>query len=492
MRAELPRKLQTLCEGLTEVQDDWLAIENLGHGSFANVFRMRKRDDSGLELAIKFLRKENSPSSPKRGGHDLYIQNEMLKTMRHELNIISKLPGHPNVIKVLGASYDGSYFAMELAKTDLFQIARKKNVCMILRDAWNWLNQLTLAVMHLHSNDLVHLDIKSSNVLIFGDNTVRLCDFGLSREMEDNTIAIDCEVNNIDRVLPFANDCRLSPCGVDVWGIGCIALELLCGSTPFKDMFWISIVVRALKTFRNYREICFAHFGGWPHFIPRLERMISTKMSGRGLKFLNGSLAINPSKRMSAQELIEIMPWSCSARRSFSSAHPSALFHEIRRNSQSAQGLQLALFFPFLLLSLLADPSCPSLPLLSSVITCPFLTLILSISLCTSLLSLYRNASLSLLSCRSPALLTLRRAIVGEGTHIVSDPLLSELKSLVGSPVLHARDRDLPRSRVNSVDEFGVSSSSSSSSSPQFSTPASGGRIQSFRMRSASVEPALN
>ena len=36
-----------------EVQDDWLAIENLGHGSFANVFRMRKRDDSGLEVMMQ-------------------------------------------------------------------------------------------------------------------------------------------------------------------------------------------------------------------------------------------------------------------------------------------------------------------------------------------------------------------------------------------------------------------------------------------------------
>jgi len=426
---------------------EWLAIENLGHGSFANVLRMKKRDESGLELAIKFLRKESSPSSPKRGGrHDILMQNEMLRTMRHELKIISKLPAHPNIIKVLGASHDGSYFAMELAKSDLFQIARKQNVCMILRDAWNWLNQLTLAVLHLHSNNILHLDIKSSNVLIFNDNTVRLCDFGLSREIRDGTLTVDREVITLWYRAPevLMGVATLND-RVDVWGIGCIALELLCGSTPFKgdvnarcpckspnhlnyNEDQLSKIFQILGTPRDMSFMsstpCFPHFSGWPHFIPRLERMISTKMSGRGVKsqsfhpesvsgavndrriwiqFLNASLAVNPVKRMSAQELVEIMPWSCSARRSLSSAQTPALFHEINaKNSQSAQ----------------------------------------------------------------------------------------ELKALLGSPVLHPRDH--PRSRVNSVEDFGAisfSSSSSSSSSMQFSTPAKG---QAYRMRSASVEPAWN
>mmetsp|Transcript_18553 Transcript_18553/g.42343 ORF Transcript_18553/g.42343 Transcript_18553/m.42343 type:complete len:640 (-) Transcript_18553:815-2734(-) len=404
---------------------EWLAIENLGHGSFANVLRMKKRDESGLELAIKFLRKESSPSSPKRGGrHDILMQNEMLRTMRHELKIISKLPAHPNIIKVLGASHDGSYFAMELAKSDLFQIARKQNVCMILRDAWNWLNQLTLAVLHLHSNNILHLDIKSSNVLIFNDNTVRLCDFGLSREIRDGTLTVDREVITLWYRAPevLMGVATLND-RVDVWGIGCIALELLCGSTPFKgdvnarcpckspnhlnyNEDQLSKIFQILGTPRDMSFMsstpCFPHFSGWPHFIPRLERMISTKMSGRGVKsqsfhpesvsgavndrriwiqFLNASLAVNPVKRMSAQELVEIMPWSCSARRSLSSAQTPALFHEINaKNSQSAQ----------------------------------------------------------------------------------------ELKALLGSPVLHPRDH--PRSRVNSVEDFGAISFSSSSSSSSSSS----------------------
>ena len=48
--------------------------------------------------------------------------------------------------------------------------------------------QILLGLDYLHERNLIHRDMKPSNVLIDNDSKIRLCDFGLIRSDKDNKI----------------------------------------------------------------------------------------------------------------------------------------------------------------------------------------------------------------------------------------------------------------------------------------------------------------
>ena len=49
-------------------------------------------------------------------------------------------------------------------------------------------------VSFMHDSGFVHQDLKSSNILVFGDRTVKVCDFGLARKKPDTMMLVDREL----------------------------------------------------------------------------------------------------------------------------------------------------------------------------------------------------------------------------------------------------------------------------------------------------------
>jgi len=91
-----------------------------------------------------------------------------------------------------------------------------------------WFQELVSAVEHLHSKNIIHRDVKSQNVFLASDGSVRLGDFGLS-----------CRQTGNDETRSYAGtDCYVAPeflmtmhvgASLDVWALGCLLLELITG-----------------------------------------------------------------------------------------------------------------------------------------------------------------------------------------------------------------------------------------------------------------------
>lgn len=99
--------------------------------------------------------------------------------------------------------------------------------CLDEVEAAAFIKQILLAVRHLHSLHIVHLDIKPENVMLKqrGDSQIKIIDFGLSREIEPGAVVKDM-VGTPEFVAPeVVNYEALSP-ATDMWAVGVVTYIL--------------------------------------------------------------------------------------------------------------------------------------------------------------------------------------------------------------------------------------------------------------------------
>eukprot|EP01059_Diplonema_ambulator_P001809 TRINITY_DN11528_c0_g1_i1.p1 TRINITY_DN11528_c0_g1~~TRINITY_DN11528_c0_g1_i1.p1 ORF type:complete len:329 (+),score=105.22 TRINITY_DN11528_c0_g1_i1:436-1422(+) len=104
-------------------------------------------------------------------------------------------------------------------------------------EAWQvlrWFAQLAAALRHLHGSKVLHRDLKSANVFLDSEERVKLGDFGLSRNAEDDENFSGQQVGTpyyfapeVVKAMPFSNK-------TDVWSAGVIAYELAFLKKPFQ------------------------------------------------------------------------------------------------------------------------------------------------------------------------------------------------------------------------------------------------------------------
>lgn len=62
---------------------------------------------------------------------------------------------------------------------------RAKNDYLTETEIMNWFVQLCLSLEYIHGRKVLHRDIKSSNVFLTRNNTIKLGDFGISKVLEN-------------------------------------------------------------------------------------------------------------------------------------------------------------------------------------------------------------------------------------------------------------------------------------------------------------------
>eukprot|EP00736_Rhodelphis_marinus_P011488 Rmarinus@m.5520 len=104
-----------------------------------------------------------------------------LKDVGHEANLLSKLR-HPNIVEYYGSFRDhtGSIFlVLEYAiGGDLagdIRSRRKENRPFAERAIWDIIHQICSGLVYLHSNNVIHRDVKCMNIFITETGKVRPC-----------------------------------------------------------------------------------------------------------------------------------------------------------------------------------------------------------------------------------------------------------------------------------------------------------------------------
>jgi serine/threonine protein kinase len=104
---------------------------------------------------------------------------------------------------------------------------------------WKVIINVTLGVHYLHSQDIIHRDLKTQNILLTKDFSAKIADFGTARKLDASGKTLSDQPDNEKVGTPFYlapevwND---KPCTKksDVWALGVIFHELCALKVPFQ------------------------------------------------------------------------------------------------------------------------------------------------------------------------------------------------------------------------------------------------------------------
>jgi eukaryotic-like serine/threonine-protein kinase len=207
----------------------YVIVRELGRGGMGAVY-LAERADGQFEkrVAIKVL---------KRGTDT----DEVLRRFRIERQILANLE-HPNITRLLdaGTTNDGlPYFVMEFVEgTAITHFVQHQNVD--LRSRLKLFLKVCSAVALAHRNQIIHRDIKPTNVLVKRDGEPKLLDFGIAKSLEINTKDDDITVAAERRLTPLyaspeQKAGQSTTIASDVYSLGALLYELLTGQAPRRN-----------------------------------------------------------------------------------------------------------------------------------------------------------------------------------------------------------------------------------------------------------------
>ena len=206
----------------------------IGQGTFGKVYKSSyyTKDNELKTVAIKKI----SMSS----------QNEGLPlTAVREISIL-KSYHHPNLVELLdiviapvkSPNFRGHVdLVFEYMEHDINALVESK-IQFTAGQIKNIMRQILSGIAYLHSNNIIHRDIKSANILLNNKGVVKLGDFGLARTISPIVQRNKQYSGNVVTIWYRPPELLLGmknyDLKVDMWSIGCVFAELLMGEPIFK------------------------------------------------------------------------------------------------------------------------------------------------------------------------------------------------------------------------------------------------------------------
>jgi mitogen-activated protein kinase 1/3 len=143
---------------------------------------------------------------------------------------------------------------MEKMDTDLHKIIKSNQE--LSDDHYKFIMyQILRTLYYLHSANVIHRDIKPSNVLINEDCTIKLCDFGLSRNIREQDLSLtEYVVTRYYRAPEVMLSSHQYSKSIDIWSAGCTFAELLSKNYLFPGdnyLTQIKLIIEALGSPSN-------------------------------------------------------------------------------------------------------------------------------------------------------------------------------------------------------------------------------------------------
>ncbi|KAF7837251.1 mitogen-activated protein kinase kinase kinase NPK1 isoform X1 [Senna tora] len=259
----------------------WRKGELIGCGAFGRVY-MGMNLDSGELIAVKqVLIAASSASKEKTQAHIWELEEEvkLLKNLKH-----------PNIVRYLGTARE------EDSLNILLEFVPGGSISSLLGKFGSfpesvikmYTKQLLLGLEYLHSNGIIHRDIKGANILVDNKGCIKLADFGASKKVVE-LATINGAKSMKGTPYWMAPEVILQTghsFSADIWSVGCTVIEMATGKPPWSQ---------------QYQEVAALFHIGTTKSHPPIPEHLSVEAKD----FLLKCLQKEPDLRSSASDLLQ-------------------------------------------------------------------------------------------------------------------------------------------------------------------------------------------
>jgi cyclin-dependent kinase 10 len=288
-------------------------VDRIGEGTYGTVYRaIYRRTRTVVALKRVLLHNESTEGFP-------------ITTLR-EISVLRLCKNHRNCVQLLdvvvGKRRDAVFLVFEYCEHDIYALIRKYKSPFTEAELKCLFLQLLQALSYLHKHDIVHRDLKLSNLLYTCRGELKLADFGMSRELNfsDTTPMTTKVVTLWYRAPEILLEYGFYSTAVDMWAVGCLFGELLASKPLFpgdseSDQIQYVFDVLGVPNERVWPEVnsmplisnCTVKIIPTKENVYNNLRVLFPAISEDAFEFLNLCLAYNPRNRIKAKHALTHM-----------------------------------------------------------------------------------------------------------------------------------------------------------------------------------------
>lgn len=264
----------------------WIKGELIGRGSFGAVF-LALNVTTGEMLAVKQVVVTQDARCKNEGG--IIALHKEVETMK-DLD-------HVNIVQYLGYEQTGNIYSLFLEYVAGGSIAScMKSFGKFEEQLIRFITkQVLLGLQYLHSNGILHRDLKADNLLLEIDGTCEDIRFWVLKSPRTSTsIMLKCPCwvlcsgwhLSLDSIVE--DNKQGYSAKIDIWSLGCVVLEMFAGKRPWSNEAVVSAIYKIGKT----------------KLAPPIPEDIEHLVSSEAKDFIDKCFTINPEQRPTAQDLL--------------------------------------------------------------------------------------------------------------------------------------------------------------------------------------------